>query len=144
MSSSSSVLKAAHPVAAIDVERIRADFPILNVKVNGKPLAYLDNAASSQMPQPVIDRFVRYQTAEHANIHRGVHYLSEVATAAYEAARVRIQRFINAREAREIVYTRGKRAQLFHQYFPVRLLAGQKSGYSLRFFVPFCWRRLVF
>jgi len=107
MSSSSSVLKAAHPVAAIDVERIRADFPILNVKVNGKPLAYLDNAASSQMPQPVIDRFVRYQTAEHANIHRGVHYLSEVATAAYEAARVRIQRFINAREAREIVYTRG-------------------------------------
>jgi cysteine desulfurase/selenocysteine lyase len=105
--SRSSVLKTAHPTAAIDVERIRADFPILSLKVNGKPLAYLDNAASSQMPQQVIDRFVRYQTAEHANIHRGVHYLSEAATAAYEAARVKIQRFINAREAREIVYTRG-------------------------------------
>ena len=107
MSSSSSVLQAARPIATFDVERIRAEFPILNLKVNGKALAYLDNAASSQMPQPVIDRFVRYQTAEHANIHRGVHYLSETATAAYEAARVKIQRFINAREAREVVYTRG-------------------------------------
>src|SRR5437868_11027581 len=93
--------------SSFDVERARADFPILKLQVEGKPLAYLDNAASSQMPQPVIDRFVRYQTAEHANIHRGVHYLSEAATAAYEAARVRIQRFINAPETREIVYTRG-------------------------------------
>ncbi|HXF17770.1 MAG TPA: cysteine desulfurase [Burkholderiales bacterium] len=107
MSSSSNVLQAARPVPTFDVERIRAEFPILKLKVNGKALAYLDNAASSQMPQPVIDRFVRYQTAEHANIHRGVHYLSETATAAYEAGRVKIQRFINAREAREVVYTRG-------------------------------------
>ena len=107
MNASSSVLHAVKPDGALDVERIRADFPILKLKVNGKPLAYLDNAASSQMPQQVIDRLVRYQTAEHANIHRGVHYLSETATAAYEGARVKIQRFINAKEAREVIYTRG-------------------------------------
>ena len=107
MNASSSVLHAVKPDGALDVERIRADFPILKLKVNGKPLVYLDNAASSQMPQQVIDRLVRYQTAEHANIHRGVHYLSETATAAYEGARVKVQRFINAREAREVIYTRG-------------------------------------
>jgi len=107
MTSSRSVLQAVQPAGAFDVERIRADFPILKLKVNGKPLVYLDNAASSQMPQQVIDRLVRYQTAEHANIHRGVHYLSETATAAYEGARGKIQRFLNAREAREVIYTRG-------------------------------------
>jgi len=107
MTSSRSVLQAVQPVGAFEVERIRADFPILKLKVNGKPLVYLDNAASSQMPQQVIDRLVRYQTAEHANIHRGVHYLSETATAAYEGARGKIQRFLNAREAREVIYTRG-------------------------------------
>jgi len=92
---------------AFDVARIRADFPILGLTVAGKPLVYLDNAASSQMPQPVIDRLVRYQTTEHANIHRAVHYLSETATTAYEAARARLQRFINAREAREVIFTSG-------------------------------------
>jgi cysteine desulfurase / selenocysteine lyase len=107
MNASRSALHAISPDGALDVERIRADFPILKLKVNGKPLVYLDNAASSQMPQQVIDRLVRYQTAEHANIHRGVHYLSETATAAYEGARVKVQRFINAKEAREIIYTRG-------------------------------------
>ena len=107
MTSSSSVLQAVRATGALDVERIRDDFPILKLKVNGRPLVYLDNAASSQMPQQVIDRLVRYQTAEHANIHRGVHYLSETATAAYEGARARIQRFINAKEAREIIFTRG-------------------------------------
>ena len=107
MTSSRSVLHAIEPAGALDVESIRADFPILKLKVNGKPLVYLDNAASSQMPQPVIDRLVRYQTAEHANIHRGVHYLSETATAAYEGARGKVQRFINANEAREIIFTRG-------------------------------------
>jgi cysteine desulfurase/selenocysteine lyase len=89
------------------VARIRADFPILRLTVAGKPLVYLDNAASSQMPQPVIDRLLRYQTTEHANIHRAVHYLSETATTAYEAARARLQRFINAREAREVIFTSG-------------------------------------
>jgi cysteine desulfurase/selenocysteine lyase len=92
--------------APLDVERIRADFPILSaVRVNGKPLAYLDNGASSQMPRQVIDRLVRYQTHEHANIHRGVHYLSATATTAFEAARGTVQRFLNAREDREIVFT---------------------------------------
>jgi cysteine desulfurase/selenocysteine lyase len=105
----SSVLKKelAVPAAPFDVAKIRADFPILSLKVHGKPLAYLDNAASAQMPQPVLDRLVQYQTREHANIHRGVHYLSETATAAYEGARRKVQRFINAREEREVIYTRG-------------------------------------
>ncbi|MEI7968406.1 MAG: cysteine desulfurase [Betaproteobacteria bacterium] len=91
-----------------DVERIRADFPILgNVRPHGHPLVYLDNAASSQMPRQVIDRLVRYQTHEHANIHRGVHTLSETATEAYEGARRSVQRFLNAREDREIIFTTG-------------------------------------
>jgi cysteine desulfurase/selenocysteine lyase len=92
---------------AFDVERIRADFSILKLKVNGHPLVYLDNAASSQMPQPVIDRLVRYQTSEHANINRAVHYLSETATTEFEAARAKLQHFINAREEREIIFTSG-------------------------------------
>ncbi|HTJ55590.1 MAG TPA: cysteine desulfurase [Nitrosospira sp.] len=92
---------------SLDVERIRADFPILKLQVEGKPLVYLDNAASSQMPQPVIDRLVRYQTAQHANINRGVHYLSELATAEYEDSRRKLQSFINAREESEVIFTSG-------------------------------------
>jgi len=103
----SAVLTRAERSAGLDVARLRSDFPILRLKVNGNPLAYLDNAASSQMPQPVLDRLIRYQTQEHSNIHRAVHYLSETATAAYEGARGGIQKFINAREAREVIYTRG-------------------------------------
>lgn len=90
-----------------NVEHIRSDFPILKLQVSGKPLVYLDNAASSQMPQPVIDRLVRYQTTQHANINRGVHYLSETATAEYEDSRRKLQRFINAREDREVIFTSG-------------------------------------
>ena len=90
-----------------DVERIRADFPILQRRIEGKPLVYLDNAASSQMPQTVIDRLVRYQTSEHANINRAVHTLSEIATSEYEAARRKLQRFIHAREEREVIFTSG-------------------------------------
>jgi cysteine desulfurase/selenocysteine lyase len=93
--------------SSFDVERVRADFPILKLQVEGKPLVYLDNAASSQMPQPVIDRLVYYQTAQHANINRGVHYLSELATAEYEGARRKLQSFINAREEREVIFTSG-------------------------------------
>ena len=96
-----------HVTPAFDVERVRADFPILQIEVEGKPLVYLDNAASSQMPQQVIDRLVRYQTTEHANIHRAVHTLSERATAAYEEARVKLQRFINAPDKREVIFTSG-------------------------------------
>jgi cysteine desulfurase/selenocysteine lyase len=103
----SAVLTEVRGRITLDVARIRADFPILGLRVNGRPLAYLDNAASSQMPRQVLDRLVQYQTTEHANIHRGVHHLSEAATAAYEGARAKVRRFINAREDREIIFTRG-------------------------------------
>jgi cysteine desulfurase/selenocysteine lyase len=93
--------------SSFNVERARADFPILKLQIEGKPLVYLDNAASSQMPQPVIDRLVRYQTDQHANINRGVHYLSELATAEYEGSRRKLQNFINAREEREVIFTSG-------------------------------------
>jgi cysteine desulfurase/selenocysteine lyase len=106
MSSSRSELKRV-PAGGLDVERVRADFPILKLQVNGKPLVYLDNAASSQMPQAVLDRLVRYQTTQHSNIHRAVHYLSETATAEYESARRKLAAFINAREEREVVFTSG-------------------------------------
>jgi cysteine desulfurase/selenocysteine lyase len=90
-----------------DVERIRADFPVLHQTVNGKPLVYLDNSASSQVPQVVIDRGREYLEHEHSNIHRGVHYLSQRATTAYEGAREKVKRFINARDVRECVFVRG-------------------------------------
>ncbi|MFT6437023.1 MAG: cysteine desulfurase/selenocysteine lyase [Gammaproteobacteria bacterium] len=96
---------ASSPV--FDVERIRSDFPILQLKVEDKPLVYLDSAASSQMPQMVIDSLIRYQTMQHANIHRAVHYLSETATTEYEAARGKLKRFINAPEEREVIFTSG-------------------------------------
>ncbi len=89
-----------------DVARIRADFPILVTKVRGKPLVYLDNAASSQKPRAVIDTLGNFYGAEYANIHRGVHYLSEMATDAYEKARATVQRFLGASEPREIVFVR--------------------------------------
>lgn len=95
------------PVAELDVDRIRRDFPILTLRVHDKPLVFLDNAASSQMPQQVIDRYVKYRSSEHANIHRGVHHLSEVATREYEAVRAKVRSLLNAREEREIVYTSG-------------------------------------
>src|SRR5882724_4456907 len=90
-----------------DVERIRADFPVLRQTVNGKPLVYLDNGASSQVPQIVIDRGSTYLEQEHSNIHRGVHYLSQRATTAYEGAREKVKRFINARESKECIFVRG-------------------------------------
>ncbi|HEY8458799.1 MAG TPA: cysteine desulfurase [Blastocatellia bacterium] len=90
-----------------DVERIREDFPIFKQKVHGRPLVYLDSAATSQKPRAVIDAINNYYAAQNANVHRGVHYLSQVATREYEDARVRIQRFINAAETHEVIYTRG-------------------------------------
>jgi cysteine desulfurase/selenocysteine lyase len=90
-----------------DVEKVRKDFPVLSQTVNGKPLVYLDNTASSQVPQMVIDRTSKYLSEEHSNIHRGVHYLSQHATTAYEAAREKIKRFINAPDARECIFVRG-------------------------------------
>ena len=88
-------------------ERARADFPALAQRVHDRPLAYLDSAATTQMPAAVIDAVAAFSRADRANVHRGVHTLSERATAAYEAARAAAQRFINAREASEIVFVRG-------------------------------------
>ena len=90
-----------------DVYRVRADFPILGRKIQGKPLVYLDNAATTQKPQAVIDAIIHYYTAENSNIHRGVHTLSELATESYEQSRGAVQRFLNAAEAREIIFVRG-------------------------------------
>ena len=95
------------PVAFFDVARIRADFPILSQQVHGKPLVYFDNGATSQKPRVVIETLERYYAAENANIHRGVHTLSERATAAYEAAREKIRGFVNARFDKEIIFVRG-------------------------------------
>ena len=92
---------------ALDVERLREDFPILSQLVRGKPLVYLDNAATSQKPRPVIEAVTRFYSSENANIHRGVHFLSERATLAYDAVRERVARFLNASSAGEIVFTRG-------------------------------------
>ena len=103
----SDVAVPVSPSKGFDVERIREDFPVLRQKVNGKPLVYLDNAASSQVPQVVIDRGSIYLEDEHSNIHRGVHYLSQKATTAYEGAREKVKRFINARDVKECIFVRG-------------------------------------
>jgi cysteine desulfurase/selenocysteine lyase len=92
---------------ALDVERLRRDFPVLAQRIRGKPLVYLDNAATSQKPRSVIDAVSRFYSSENANIHRGVHYLSEQATAAYDAVRARVASFLNAASTGEIVFTRG-------------------------------------
>jgi cysteine desulfurase/selenocysteine lyase len=90
-----------------DVQRIRADFPILQKKIRGKPLVYLDNAATSQKPRAVIDAIVRYYEESNSNVHRGVHYLSERATEEFEGARRTAQRFLNAASPHEIIFVRG-------------------------------------
>ena len=100
-------MKAVKEMKGWDVEQIRKDFPVLSREVNGKPLVYLDNGASSQVPQSVIDRAAKYLAEEHSNIHRGVHYLSQHATTAYEAAREKVKRFINAAAAKECIFVRG-------------------------------------
>jgi len=106
---SSGTLSTLEPIISDtwDVERIRADFPVLQQTINGKPLIYLDNSASSQVPQVVIDRGSIYLEQEHSNIHRGVHYLSQKATTAYEGAREKVKGFINAGDVRECIFVRG-------------------------------------
>lgn len=99
--------KLATGIDSIDVNAIRADFPVLDQKVNGKPLVYLDNAATTQKPRQVIDTIDEYYRRYNSNIHRGVHSLSEKATAAYEAARETVRDFINAPATREIIFVRG-------------------------------------
>jgi len=110
MTSQAGVLSSAtSPVAGpvFDVQRLRADFPILRQKIHGKPLVYLDNAATSQKPQVVLDALIEFYTSDCSNIHRGVHLLSARATAAYEEAREKARTFLNARESREIIFVRG-------------------------------------
>ena len=129
--SANPVLKVVHGrKTPLDVERIRADFPLLaNVRPHGKPLVFLDNAASSQMPQAVIDRLVHYQQFEHANIHRGVHTLSQVATDAYEEARRKVKRFINAGQECEVLFTSGTTEGVnlvMHGYGRSRIGAGDE------------------
>jgi cysteine desulfurase/selenocysteine lyase len=92
--------------AALDVERIRADFPILRRQVRGRALTYLDNAATTQKPQQVLDALIGYYTSCNANVHRGVHFLSEIATEAHDVARGKVRAFLNAASTREIVFTR--------------------------------------
>jgi cysteine desulfurase/selenocysteine lyase len=98
---------AVAAASPFDVEAVRRDFPILVRQVNGKPLCYLDNAASSQRPRSVIDAISRYYETSHANVHRGVHRLSQEATDQFEGARETLRRFVNARSSREIVFVRG-------------------------------------
>src|SRR6516165_8282916 len=94
-------------VREFDVRKIREDFPILKQKIHGKPLIYLDNAASTQKPQVVIDTIKRYYETDNANVHRGVHLLSERATKQYEDARIKVQRFLDAAQPREVIFVRG-------------------------------------
>ncbi len=96
-----------NPNDSFDVARVREDFPVLDRPVHGKPLVYLDNAATAQKPRAVIQRIVQYYETENSNIHRGVHWLSETATRAYEGARTTVRRLLHAAEDREIVFTRG-------------------------------------
>ena len=93
--------------AKFEAERIREDFPILAREVYGKPLVYLDNAASAQKPLVVLERMSSFASQEFANVHRGVHFLSARATDAYEGARARVRAFINAGDSGEIVFTKG-------------------------------------
>ena len=97
---------AAEPVTPFDVERIRADFPILGRSVYGKPLVYLDNAASAQKPRPVLEAMRRAHEEEYANVHRGLHFLSNTATQSFEDAREAVRRFLNVSSADHIVFTR--------------------------------------
>ncbi len=99
--------RAASAAPAFDAERVRGDFPILQRAINGRPLVYLDSAASAQRPTAVLRAVERYETECHANVHRGVHALSQAATEAYEGARERVRRFVNARSSREIIFVRG-------------------------------------
>lgn len=98
-------MKTATPI--LDIEKIRADFPILHREVNGKPLVYFDNGATSQKPKLVIDAINKYYTFENSNIHRGIHTLSQEATNAYEIARKKLQHFINAEHEHEVIFTKG-------------------------------------
>ncbi|MDG1463173.1 MAG: cysteine desulfurase [Gammaproteobacteria bacterium] len=121
-------MNIAKTSASFDVEHIRRDFPILHQQVNDHRLAFLDNAASSQRPNAVIDAVSEYYRNDHANVHRGVHHLSHRATDAYEGAREKIRRFINARSVREVIFTSGttESINLIANSFGQRFTAGDE------------------
>jgi cysteine desulfurase / selenocysteine lyase len=106
-SSVSSFIRAGIDSVPLDVERVREDFPALKQTIHGKPLVYLDNAATAQKPRAVIDAIVKFYEVDCANVHRGVHELSQRSTAAYEDTRTKVRRFLNARSNQEIVFVRG-------------------------------------
>ena len=99
--------EAVNSISTVDFRAIRNDFPVLSQKVNGQPLVYFDNAASSQMPRQVAERIDRYHRSEHTNVHRGIHHLSQQATDAFEATREKVRKLINARHKHEVIYTTG-------------------------------------
>src|SRR5579872_776957 len=113
----------------LDVNSIRKDFPILKQLAHGHPLVYLDNAATTQKPQSVIDALERYYSEANANIHRGIHLFSERATKAFEDVREKVRQFINARHAREIIFVRGTTEAInlvAHSYGRSQLQAGDE------------------
>src|SRR6185436_18978856 len=109
MKAEGGILASEQPtrLLSLDPDTVKEDFPILKQLVHGKPLVYLDNAATSQKPAAVIEAMTRYYTTDNSNIHRGVHLLSERATKAYEDARVKVQAFLHAPQAKEIIFVRG-------------------------------------
>ena len=123
------LVSATASTSAFDVERVRAEFPILRRQIRGRPLTYLDNAATTQKPQPVLDALTSYYTSSNANVHRGVHLLSEIATEAHEAAREKVRAFFNARSRQEIVFTRNSTEGInlvAHAYGRWRVAAGDE------------------
>ncbi|PLX30742.1 MAG: hypothetical protein C0600_07570, partial [Ignavibacteria bacterium] len=107
MLNTDNIVAAEIEEAVFDVQRARADFPALHQDVHGKPLVYLDNAASTHKPQVVIDTLTKFYGSQYSNVHRGVHHLSQVATDLYENSRRTIQGFLNAKQEEEIVFVRG-------------------------------------
>ena len=138
-----------HPAVtngAYDVDRIRADFPILAMQVYGKPLVYLDNAASAQKPKAVLDRIQQAYTDEYANVHRGLHYLANAATEAYEGAREKVRAFLNAPRHEEIIFTRNatEAINLVAYTFGARAHQGGRRDRALDHGAPFQHRALAF
>ncbi|NNE33588.1 MAG: aminotransferase class V-fold PLP-dependent enzyme, partial [Rhodothermales bacterium] len=125
------ITRAERPV--LDIAGIRRDFPALQTLVYGKPLVYLDNAATTHKPKAVVDRMVRFYESENSNVHRGVHHLSQLATDAYEGVRRSIQRFIHARDSREIIFTSGttEAINIVAAGFAQRLTAGDEVVVSV-------------
>src|SRR3974390_2075076 len=130
-------MNATHPAltnGAYDVARVREDFPLLGMKVYGKPLIYLDNAASAQKPQAVLDRIQQAYTSEYANVHRGLHYLANAAPEAYEGAREKVRAFLNASRPEEIVFTRSATEAInvvAHTFGRERIEAGDEIVVSI-------------